>query len=966
MSLCSARFAAPLLAVAAVAAAQDDAPDPIEGATIERLLRVPEITEVAVDPDGGRVAYVVRTPPAEGAGPDLASLDRDAIPYEFRGSRLRCLELESGEEIEVGATDENAVAPSWSPDGRAIAFVADGTGAPRLCVSLEGQVHAVGGALADPRGDPPRWASDDELWVHLSAEQVWNALPGLDDESASERDGDVRVLAAGREELRQTWSSWWSRDPIETDRRWCRVRLRPEGEVRPLGGWGRFAPSRIVASPSGRALAAASVWLDTDDVRVTVFDAASGEELRSVDGVSATVASSLHRGLDDAPDEIAWHPTADRLAYVLGDSLRALEPGEGGSWTSRLLAEGSFTPNLLAFTRDGASVVVGIEDDAFSSRPETGVSALSIVATDPGADDSPVRVDAPIGTRVTALVSIGGPTLWQPEGDRFRVLGLDDRTGETLVGEIETATGAFAWTERGRCVVGPTSAPRDHRFLVVALAGPGRPPDLHRWTDSLFDAERLTDLAPALRARPAPRVRSFTTSIVDAAGEARTVRTGVLLPPDLEPDARPPGLVHLYGGLDLSTEASTFGGGHVAGMPAAAFAAHGFAVLHVDAPLSPVGAAGEPLRDLVAVLESQLDRAHALGLVDGDRVAVVGASYGGYNAAGLLSVTHRYRAGVAVAGLFDLPAMFAWMGPYEFATNVKWAIEGQGRMGAAPWDDPERYRRNSPYHLADRIRSPLLLVHGAGDGRVPSSESEKLFNALEHLERTAQLALYPDQGHAVRWWSVPHAADATKRTIEFLERYVRTGAALRGRVHLHGTVAAPSPLTIEWASRGKERVPVDDDGGFDFGVVGPGDGRLIVRRGGANEPNDPLCDLELRLDDGEDRSVALHLAFTSVSGRVTWGDDGSPIARARVSLHAGPVRFRTETDETGTYRFPAVSVSWTDDGTSAPEVRYERYQLAVTTLHGSPRSPTHEAEVFSETITVFADVDVERRIVVGG
>ena len=94
-------------------------------------------------------------------------------------------------------------------------------------------------------------------------------------------------------------------------------------------------------------------------------------------------------------------------------------------------------------------------------------------------------------------------------------------------------------------------------------------------------------------------------------------------------------------------------------------------------------------------------------------------------------------------------------------------------MGTHPWGDLRRYIDNSPYYQADRIRTPLLMLHGAADTACSVEGAQKMFNALRRLGRTAELAVYAGEGHGVNGWSLANAVDGTTRMLAFLDEHVK-------------------------------------------------------------------------------------------------------------------------------------------------------------------------------------------------
>ena len=98
-------------------------------------------------------------------------------------------------------------------------------------------------------------------------------------------------------------------------------------------------------------------------------------------------------------------------------------------------------------------------------------------------------------------------------------------------------------------------------------------------------------------------------------------------------------------------------------------------------------------------------------------------------------------------------------------------------MGTHPWANLRRYLDNSPYYQADKIVTPLLLVHGTEDNAY--HDAQKLFTALRRLNRPAQLASYAGQGHVIYEWNRASATDAARRMVEFFRKHL--GGTVVGR-----------------------------------------------------------------------------------------------------------------------------------------------------------------------------------------
>jgi dipeptidyl aminopeptidase/acylaminoacyl peptidase len=216
---------------------------------------------------------------------------------------------------------------------------------------------------------------------------------------------------------------------------------------------------------------------------------------------------------------------------------------------------------------------------------------------------------------------------------------------------------------------------------------------------------------------------------------------------------------------------------------------HGYAVLVPSLP-SPPGGLTEPadrLADRILKIVDVAAADPALGpRFDADRLALIGFSFGGYTVMTTLTQTHRFRAAVAMDGISDLTALWSALSPFSEAEpeggyTTNWHTGGveatQPRLLAPPWVEPDRYVRNSPIYAADKIETPLLLVHGAID-QIPLAQSEAMYSALFRQEKDAILVTYWGALHGLT--SPGDVRDLYARTFEFLDQHlarpVRSGA----------------------------------------------------------------------------------------------------------------------------------------------------------------------------------------------
>ena len=192
-----------------------------------------------------------------------------------------------------------------------------------------------------------------------------------------------------------------------------------------------------------------------------------------------------------------------------------------------------------------------------------------------------------------------------------------------------------------------------------------------------------------------------------------------------------------------------------------------------------------PARDVLALTDSVTARSW----IDSTQVALAGTGYGGTLTAWLFGQTDRFAAGVALNGVYDLPALLdgghAWhLVPQEFG-GYPWEdvppfslgdpvlapnVSSPDSTGQTPWT---ALHSNSPLTYAHLIRTPLLLMQGGADRRVGPSQGERLYKRLKILDRPVEYVRYPGVGHDLSASASPRTRlDRLVRTYEFLARFL--------------------------------------------------------------------------------------------------------------------------------------------------------------------------------------------------
>lgn len=165
----------------------------------------------------------------------------------------------------------------------------------------------------------------------------------------------------------------------------------------------------------------------------------------------------------------------------------------------------------------------------------------------------------------------------------------------------------------------------------------------------------------------------------------------------------------------------------------------------------------DTVRDLAALH----DHLGADERLDAGRTVLYGGSYGGYMVlAGLAFEPERWAAGIGIVAISSLATFLRNTSDYRRAFRE--------REYGSLRHDLEFLLEVSPLTHVDRIRAPLLLVHGANDPRVPLGEAEQLHAALRVRGVACELLVYPDEGHGLQ--KLPNRLDAYPRMVDFLDR----------------------------------------------------------------------------------------------------------------------------------------------------------------------------------------------------
>jgi len=235
------------------------------------------------------------------------------------------------------------------------------------------------------------------------------------------------------------------------------------------------------------------------------------------------------------------------------------------------------------------------------------------------------------------------------------------------------------------------------------------------------------------------------------------VQGWLLKPPGFDPQKKYPAVFLIHGGPQ-STWANSF---HYR-WNAQLFAAPGYVVALINPRGSPGW--GQQFVDEISNdwggkvyedLMKGVDYVTRLPYVAAERICAAGGSYGGYMADWIAGHTDRFRCLISHAGVFNLVSEYG-------ATEELWFPEWEFR--GTPWTNPEGYAKWSPHNYVQKFRTPMLVIHGLLDYRVPLEQGLALFTSLQRQKIPSKLLYFPDEGHwvlkpqnAELWWKTVHA-----------------------------------------------------------------------------------------------------------------------------------------------------------------------------------------------------------------
>ncbi len=427
----------------------------------------------------------------------------------------------------------------------------------------------------------------------------------------------------------------------------------------------------------------------------------------------------------------------------------------------------------LAISPDGAEVLFAAKDDGRANAWTTNIDVWRVPAD---GSARPARVSLGHGMDTAPSYSPDGKTIaWLSmaragyEADRQRIVLHERATGteRVLTEAWDRSPSEYVWSDDGRTLFATADNLGNHSLFAIDAAS-GRVTTLVEKGTCASPAqagERLVFAHDTLRTpvelftvslaggAPAPLTRVNDERVAAArmgqyeqfsfpGAKGDTVYGYLVKPADFQPGQRYPVAFLIHGGPQGSFgdhfhyrwNPQAYAGAGYAAVMIDFHGSTGYGQAFTDAIRGDWG--GAPYEDLMKGLDFALSK---YAFLDGERVAALGASYGGYMINWIAGQTDRFRCLVNHDGNLDERLAY-------YDTEELWFPEWEhGR----PWEDPASYAKHNPIEHVGKWKTPMLVIHGALDFRVVDTQGMSTFTALQRRGIPSKFVSFPDENHWV-------------------------------------------------------------------------------------------------------------------------------------------------------------------------------------------------------------------------
>lgn len=454
--------------------------------------------------------------------------------------------------------------------------------------------------------------------------------------------------------------------------------------------------------------------------------------------------------------------------------------------TQERLTAGILTTSLNSISPDGNKLVYSRTHVDYSERPFT---RAELILLDLQTMEPEVLFDAPWvgGAQFSpdgrSLLLTGSPNAFDDAGrtvdglandydSQAYIYDLENRVPRSITRELDPAVGSATWSHDGRYVYVTTT---DRSFSNVyridvrnnRIARMDTGVDMTSGWSVAEKADRAAYVGHGINdphkvyfmdlrrerhsliSNPSAEVYNdvyFGTAKdwITTTNDGTEIDGHVYYPVDFDPSKKYPVIVYYYGGTSPVSRA--FSGRY----PKELYAAHGY-IVYVLQPSGATGFGQEfsqrhlndwGIRVSGEIIQSVGNFLDAHEYADRERVGAIGASYGGFMTMLLLTQTDLFATAISHAGISNITSYWGegfWGYLYSSVASAN----------SYPWDAPGIYVEQSPIFHADKVNTPLLLLHGMSDTNVPPGESIQFYTALKLLGKKVEFVQIQNQDHHI-------------------------------------------------------------------------------------------------------------------------------------------------------------------------------------------------------------------------
>ena len=451
-----------------------------------------------------------------------------------------------------------------------------------------------------------------------------------------------------------------------------------------------------------------------------------------------------------------WSPEGDRIAYIcdevedrdVSNNFEVRVTDTSGKLDPRTWSEGLYRIWALAWAADGSQLAaLGTHDARMWDPREASLFLLEPGVPCRNLTDGSYTSD-PLAPEVR----------WATDG---HIYFIGDRHGESFLCRVEPVTGELttmtggglkytAWSlddaARNAAMVEVTTGAIDNVIHIELSTGT-------RTQLTAYNEQYLAEHPPAT-------MQKFT---IEQGGQPIECR--VLLPPGFDSNRRYPMVLDIHGGpnsrfydwYDPYQQIMATAGYVVLGVNPRGSSSYG-----LDFAKMVLGDwGGEDYRDIMAGVDEMCGRDY----IDEDRIALHGASYGGYMGSWIVGHESRFRAAIVGAPCTNLHSMYGTSDIGVSFFEMNW--------GGTTEEMRDSLLVHSPITYVDHVTTPVLLYHGENDLRCPIEQSEQYFVALKRRGKEVEFIRYPNCPHGFRKLGHPVLrVDCSRRILDWLARYV--------------------------------------------------------------------------------------------------------------------------------------------------------------------------------------------------